>query len=133
MNQMEAIKKATSEMEAVKKNIEIGLKLIEELDKKIERWETITDYVNYSVSTFGRVRNDVTGRILKPDIDKGGYQRLTLYSNKISSHHFAHRLVAKTFLKNSDNKECVDHIDNNRLNNNVGNLRYATTQENQRN
>ena len=44
-----------------------------------------------------------------------------------------HKLIATHFLDTED-KKCIDHIDdNNRLNNNVNNLRYATYQENNRN
>ena len=44
-----------------------------------------------------------------------------------------HRLVALAFLENPDNKPKVDHIDENKANNNVKNLRWATVQENQSN
>jgi hypothetical protein len=46
---------------------------------------------------------------------------------------FVHRLVALAFLPNPENKACIDHIDNNRGNNNIENLRWATHQENNRN
>ena len=41
-----------------------------------------------------------------------------------------HRLVAHHFIENVDNKKCVDHIDRNKLNNNVENLRWVTVSEN---
>lgn len=44
-----------------------------------------------------------------------------------------HRLVAEAFIPNLDNKPCVDHIDTNTMNNNVENLRWVTSLENQRN
>ena len=44
-----------------------------------------------------------------------------------------HRLVACAFINNPDNKECVDHKDNNKTNNHITNLRWATTNENQHN
>ena len=48
-------------------------------------------------------------------------------------HFYVHRLVAHDFLENPDNKQLVDHIDGNRQNNQVTNLRYATISENNRN
>ena len=44
-----------------------------------------------------------------------------------------HRLVANAFLEKVNNKPCIDHIDNNKENNNIENLRFATHQENGRN
>ena len=44
-----------------------------------------------------------------------------------------HKLVAELFIDNPENKRCVDHIDNDRLNNNINNLRWVTYQENNRN
>jgi len=41
-----------------------------------------------------------------------------------------HQLVANTFIDNPNNKSCVDHIDNDKLNNNINNLRWVTTSEN---
>jgi len=47
--------------------------------------------------------------------------------------YLIHRIVAIAFLYNPDNKPHVDHINNNRKDNNVINLRFATSHENQRN
>ena len=46
---------------------------------------------------------------------------------------FIHNLVAEAFIANADSKPLVDHIDGNRLNNNVSNLRWATAEENANN
>jgi len=45
-----------------------------------------------------------------------------------------HRLISEAFIPNPDNKLCIDHIDNNTLNNNsINNLRWVTTKENAQN
>ena len=58
---------------------------------------------------------------------------LIFIKNKILKHHNIHRLVAMTFLPNIENKKYVDHIDNNRLNNTISNLRWCDLSENQHN
>ena len=42
-----------------------------------------------------------------------------------------HQLVAKAFIPNTENKEMINHIDCNRLNNKVENLEWCTNSENQ--
>jgi hypothetical protein len=110
-----------------------GFNLIMELDKLIERWKVIKDYDNYSVSTFGRVRNDQTGNMLKLNKDRAGYLRIGLYKNDTQVYFFVHRLVGITFVDNSKNKQLIDHIDNNTTNNYFKNLRFVTNSENQMN
>jgi hypothetical protein len=44
-----------------------------------------------------------------------------------------HRLVAVAFIANPDDKTCIDHIDNSRINNDISNLRWATHTENSQN
>ena len=54
-------------------------------------------------------------------------------ANKERHFKYIHKLTAEAFLENPENKKCVDHIDNDRQNNNLINLRFATSQENNRN
>jgi hypothetical protein len=103
------------------------------MDKlNIERWKQIDGY-NYSVSTFGNVRNDRTGRILKLGIDGRGYYNIILYNARKRNTINVHRLVAIAFIDNLHNKLCVDHINNCITNNNLNNLRWVTIKENQQN
>ena len=93
-----------------------------------EEWRNIENYLNYEISNFGKVRNKNTGRILK-SCNKGGYCVVGL-SNIKTNTHLVHRLLAKTFLPNPENKPQVNHIDKNSLNNHISNLEWNTSLEN---
>ncbi len=98
----------------------------------MEEYRAINGFDNYLVSNFGNIKNTNTNKILAGS-NASNYLFVKLYKDKKCTKHQIHRLVALTFLPNNENKSCVDHIDNNTLNNNLVNLRYATTQENARN
>jgi hypothetical protein len=95
----------------------------------IEEWASIVNYDNYEVSTLGNVRNIKTGRILKPAC-KGGYMSIGLSNKSKCITTQVHRLVAKAFIENPENKPQVNHKDKNRSNNNLINLEWATGLEN---
>ena len=99
----------------------------------VETYKKIEGFENYSVSDHGTVRNDNSGRVLKPCKTNDGYLRVGLVKNKIQYFKLVHKLIAEAFLLNLKNRKCIDHIDNNRQNNNLINLRYATVQENAQN
>ena len=96
----------------------------------MEQYKIIKDFPNYEVSNFGRVRNIKTGKILKPYFDSVGYYQVSLYIDGILYKKYIHKLVTEYFIANPYNKNYVDHINNNKLDNNVSNLRYCTQQEN---
>ena len=97
-----------------------------------EYWLLVDGYDHYEVSNCGRVRNSRTGRILNGG-SASGYRSVQLFKDGLMKNHKIHRLVAEAFIDNPSDKPCVDHIDNNRLNNHVNNLRWCTYQQNNRN
>lgn len=92
----------------------------------IEWWKYIKGYEGlYMVSTFGRVKNSRTGRILKPSVNNCGYLQVRLCKNGITKNYLVHRLVAEAFISNPDNLPTVDHINRIVSDNRVENLRWA--------
>ena len=99
----------------------------------MEQYRIIKGFENYSVSNLGNIKNNKTDRILKPQINTHGYYQVCLCQDGKKFTKRIHKLVAEYFIANPFNKECVDHIDNNKLNNNIDNLRWASYQENSMN
>ena len=97
-----------------------------------EIWRAIDGYVNYDVSTHGRVRNNKTGLLLK-NCFNDRYYKIRLYNNGASKLYLIHRLVAEAFCENINNYNVVDHIDRNTKNNFYKNLRWCTTEINGKN
>ena len=84
---------------------------------------------HYQVSNFGRVKSIKFGkeRILKLRTDKKtGYLHVVLCKDGKVKEFTVHRLVAEAFLPNPHNYPCVNHKDENKLNNSVSNLEWCT-------
>lgn len=101
-----------------------------------EIWKDVVGYEGlYQVSNYGRVKSlnyNRTGqeRIMSPRHTKNGYLELLLYKDGKRKQHQTHRLVAKAFIPNPDNKPYLDHINTIRTDNRTDNLRWVTHKEN---
>lgn len=101
------------------------------MNKTIETWKPITDYVGlYEVSNKGNVRNVKTGRIKKPNNNGRGYLFVGLYKNGAEKKHYIHRLVAQAFIPNPNKLPEVNHKDEIRTNNKLDNLEWISHRDN---
>ncbi len=71
-----------------------------------------------------------TPRRLKPGIGNGYYTVCLLMPDGSRLTHYVHRILAIAFIPNPENKKCVNHIDGNKLNNELSNLEWVTHGEN---
>jgi len=90
----------------------------------------IQDFEDYLIYDDGRVYNKKYKRLLKSCKNTRVYEHVVLCKNGKKKHGYIHRLVALHYLDNPENKSDVDHIDGNKLNNHVSNLRWTTNIEN---
>ena len=78
----------------------------------------------YLVSTLGNVRHEKSGRLLKPEVDHGGYLRV--YGKRV------HRLVAKAFIPNPGGLATVNHLNGAKTDNRAANLEWCSNAHNVR-
>ena len=112
-----------------------------------EIWKDIPNYEGlYQISNFGKIRSlDAIinckgaknidrhlrkGKILKQVINTKGYYYVNLSKKSKVQNIRVHRLVALVFLDNPNSYRCINHIDGNKLNNNVANLEWCTYSHN---
>lgn len=108
-----------------------------------EIWKSIPNYEDYQISNFGRVKslerfvNNHSGfkkklkeKYIYPSISKTGYYVITLSKNTNKKTYKIHRLIAVCFIKNNNNKPCINHINGNKLDNSLINLEWCTIKEN---
>ena len=106
-----------------------------------ENWKRVEGYPHYFISDTGRVQREEfysdDGRLLRAmnvttSMSTGGYIRLTVRNESSDSikNVSVHRLVAQAFIPNPENKPQVNHLDEDKTNNHVWNLEWATSEEN---
>ncbi len=90
------------------------------------------EFKNYEISCNGQVKSLIYNKILKPALCHG-YERVSLLDtkNKKYYNYYIHQLVANKFVEGrTQDRNYVNHIDKNKLNNNYSNLEWVTHQEN---
>lgn len=101
-----------------------------------EIWKNIDGYdEKYMISSLGRVKalnyhRSGKEKIMSPELMKKGYLRALLQKDSIRERIMVHRLVAQAFIPNPDNKPYIDHINTDKSDNRVENLRWVTSKEN---
>jgi len=102
---------------------------------KNEGWYPVHGYEGlYEINQQGQVKSLQKNKynyILEQRIDRAGYYTVRLTKpGRLSSTQYVHRLLGFAFIENPLNKCCINHIDGNKLNNNLKNLEWVTKAEN---
>lgn len=105
--------------------------------RKVVEWEEYYEVSNKGrIKSLARIRNSIMGQIpMKEKIRKlyhhpHGYMYVSLCKNNKSKYYKVHRLVAKAFIPNPENKRTVNHKNGIKNDNRVENLEWATHSEN---
>lgn len=86
----------------------------------------------YFVDDYGNVYSAKKGsmKMMRSSINKSGYKVIRLFKEKVATMFYIHRLVCQAFLEDYSRDLQVDHIDRDKSNNNLSNLRMVTHQKN---
>ncbi len=93
-------------------------------------WKPITRFPNYEASNYGEIRNIKTKEVITQICNNKGYPTVILRKDKSSTHVSVHVLIASTFLKRNSDKDVIGHINRDKTDNRISNLRYCTSRDN---
>lgn len=97
-------------------------------------FKTIPGYSRYEIDQYGNVKNKISGKIKKFYIRDNGYCTIHLINNVGETKHcYIHRLLFTAHSGIIPNGYEIDHIDRNRANNKLENLRLLKHKDNVRN
>jgi hypothetical protein len=95
-----------------------------------ETWKPIIGYESrYIISNKGEVKSLKRNKLLKKELRRN-YWSVQLYNGSKFKHFSIHRLVGIHFIENPNNLPFINHIDENKLNNNANNLEWCTASYN---
>jgi hypothetical protein len=97
---------------------------------KRDVWKDVKGYKGlYKINREGVVINK-RGKVVGTELSQRGYVRVRLYKNNVKKNHKVHRLVAQAFIPNPRRLSQIDHINGDKTDNRVQNLRWMDNREN---
>jgi len=110
-------------------------KIFNESKLEGEIWKDMKGYENqYMISNLGRVYSKIRrgggGCFKKHGLSTTGYKMHHLDNYDNGKSIYLHRLLGENFIDNPENKPCIDHINRDRMDNRLENLRWVTYSEN---
>lgn len=99
-----------------------------------KEWFGVINYAGlYRITKHGIIQSlhkRNFGKEITARIDRGGYLTVRLSKAGVTKTHFLHRLIAETFITKIDGRDFVNHINGNKLDNQIENLEWVTHSEN---
>lgn len=95
------------------------------------QYQEVSGYPRYYAGEDGSIYSSISNKILRPGIGSTGYLTVRLFDEQHEGHTVqVHRIIAKTWIQNDEDKPLVHHKDENKTNNSVDNLAWVSSIEN---
>ena len=90
----------------------------------------VRGFPNYYLTSWGTIYSNISNKFLTPCINSGGYYLVVLVKNKKHYSRFIHTLVLEAYRGKRPKGMCCRHLNGNKLDNKISNLRWGTYKEN---